>query len=142
MRINSAHIKKLREKLNWSKSKLAEMAGVNINTITRLELGLTTPQKKKLQRILKALRTGGTDVAAVATRVFKDSGTRVVQAVEKKVSETVTKYSQRVETIHPVAKPLKTKVQPGLTNLDVQLINCIINMSDEDKINLLIRLGD
>ncbi|NQT34870.1 helix-turn-helix transcriptional regulator [bacterium] len=142
MRINSAHIKKLREKLEWSKSKLAEMAGVNINTITRLELGLSTPQKKKLQRILRALRTGGNDVAAVATRVFKDTGTRAVQAVEKTVSETVIKHSQRVKTIHPVAKPVKTKDQPSLTSLDVQLINCIINMSDHDKIELLIKLGD
>ena len=142
MRINSAHIKKLREKLEWSKSKLAEMAGVNINTITRLELGLTTPQKKKLQRILRALRTGGSEAATAATRVFKDTGTRVVQAVERKVSETVLKHSQRVKTIHPVAKPVKTKDQPGLTSLDVQLINCIINMSDQDKIKLLIRLGD
>ena len=49
-------VSKNRENLDWSQEKLAEMAGVDRNTINRCENGKTVPSVFNLVKISKALK--------------------------------------------------------------------------------------
>ena len=115
-------IKKMREKLHWSQQKLAELAGVHVNTIVRVESGNTKPQKQKLMSIMKALEAGERGKIPAA-----------VKKILRKKRVTPKKHRKL---------PAKPTIHLGLSNIDLQLINHILNMTDKEKINLLIKLGD
>ncbi len=122
---NITQIRKLREKLNWSRQKLADAAKVHVNTIIRLESGQTKPQREKLNGILEALKRA---------EQSKLSEIKVVKAVDRKTTISRKKDSAISYTTQAT--------KPGLGNVDFQIINCILNMSDKAKIKLLIKLGD
>ncbi len=115
-------IKKMREKLHWSQQKLAELAGVHVNTIVRVESGHNKPQKQKLINIMNALEAG-------------ERGKIPAAAVKKTLRKKGVTPKKRPKS------PAKPTIQLGLSNIDLQLINHVLNMTDKEKINLLIKLG-
>ena len=53
--INLRDIKKMRLERHWSQDQLAEMSGLSIRTIQRIEKGEVDPRAYSLQMIAKAL---------------------------------------------------------------------------------------
>ena len=114
------NIREIRERLNWSRQKLADLAGVHARTIMRLESGQSKPQKKKYNRVMRALRKGQRAIQSIQDKTQVSSKSRPGMS-DKGISERES--------------------QPGLSDVDLQIINRILNMSDREKIELLMKLN-
>ena len=90
--------------------KLAELAKISHETIRRIEAGTGKPQKRILGKLQGAIK-----------------------AVEGK-PEPLAKPRE----VKPVIKRKVTKASPiELTNLDLELIQRVLNMSDRERVELL-----
>jgi transcriptional regulator with XRE-family HTH domain len=118
-------IKELRNTLGWSQERLAEAANVNVKTVARMELGRTKPQQESLQKILAALNTGER-VGGLPTEAVKRPKQRIFGRVRAKRSAVKT-------------APIISETAP-LTSIDVQLVNLVLEMSEKEKVWLMIEL--
>ncbi|NQT34472.1 helix-turn-helix transcriptional regulator [bacterium] len=115
-------LKSFRKKHGLSQAKLAKLAKVSLNTICNVEAGKGTPMKgtvKKLEEAFKAVES------MPGKAVPKAKLTRMVR---------VTKAKRKGHD-----KPRKT-IETGpikLSNIDLELFNRVLNMSEGEKIELL-----
>jgi transcriptional regulator with XRE-family HTH domain len=61
MPVTSAQLRMARAALNWTVRDLAEAAGLHRNTITNIEIGRYTGDRKSLERIEFVLRKAGVE---------------------------------------------------------------------------------
>ncbi len=150
---DTSRIKPLREKHGWSRKKLADLTGVHLRTITRLELGQTKPQKKKFERIMALLEKGpGAEAAAPKPKpaprpkAAKPAKKRAVKpaAAKRKAKPAAAKRGRK-----PAAKKAvklweayrRPKAEPTvLSEVDLRLINHVLSLNEKKKLALLIAL--
>ncbi len=109
--IKATEVKNWREKLGLSRKRLAEFAKVSMTTLRQLELGKHKPQQRTIKRITEAL-------------------------------QKVASGKLPVESAAANSKPTEQKPAPAegpirLSNLDLELISRILNMTEAQKIDLL-----
>jgi len=75
-------IKTLRTKTGLSQSELAEEAGVNMHTISRIERGLASPTIRILEKIIHALTTSNEYKDIVAEQEAKGESPRILLAFD------------------------------------------------------------
>lgn len=59
------NIKKAREKKDWTQKQLAERAGIDDNTLAKIEQGVSKPEGLTLVKIIKALGVKSLDILPV-----------------------------------------------------------------------------
>lgn len=152
-------IKARRKKIKVSQQILAKAAKISLATLTQLELGNHKPQSRTIKKIITALEeleSTSSDAPVVDTpkrkrgRPRKNSiaktSTRTIKTKPVKVATDKPK-KKPASLIPPVPEPVTTTAvsaevsQPiKLSNVDLELINRILNMSGAEKLDLLRKL--
>lgn len=137
-------LKGWREKFGISQKKLADLAEVSLTTVRHFEMGKQKPQKQTIERIAEALKSfegvkprldkrkrgpkpGRSRTITVATAAQESPGTGKRRGRPPKVVEIPTPVPVKADKNMPIK----------LSNIDLELINRILNMSGKQKLDLL-----
>ena len=128
-------LKTMRENFNLSQTRLAELANISLTTLRQLETGQQKPQKRTIKKIFETFERISNDPESIKSRnsskSFPDEDYSSSMSNSKKKSITAKTFHTGSEFIH---HPIR------LTNIDLELINRILNMSGQDKLELLRKL--
>jgi len=140
-------LKDWREKLDISQKRLAELASISLTTLRQLEFGIHKPQNRTLKKIFEIMK--GVESGAISMEEIKPRRRRRKDAVDSTAASApapapVFVSSQEPEPVRAVATPLATpsrgSVPIQLSNLDLELINRVLNMSAREKLALIEKL--
>ncbi|NQT34219.1 helix-turn-helix domain-containing protein [bacterium] len=139
-------LKDWRKKFGLSQKKFSEIAQVSLETLRQIEIGR---KRKPHKKTLKKLRTAITDIEKKGAPITE---AKPPSAVEKKVKPGVEKKKTgkkrgrppKKAGTAPPARAVKAAVRPSpsdkpvmISNLDLELINRILSMSNKEKLTLL-----
>lgn len=116
-----------RAKRGFSQSKLAKLAETSALTISQLESGKRKARGKTLEKILQGFNLSREEFFAMRERT-----TGVVTGETIDASTGLT-----VGHVEPSAGPAKEGAALKLSNLDLELLNRILNLDFEGKIETL-----
>ncbi len=154
--LKGSELKTWRKKFKLSQKKLADMANISLATMRQIEIGKSKPQSRTMQRLINAVKDvesapaaaapkkAAAPVPKAAVKVAKGGAKPVHRAKVGAAAKPAARGRPRV-----TAKPARAKVArkaPAasgpikMTNLDLELINRILNMSGKDKLQLLRKL--
>lgn len=155
-------LKDWRDKAGISQKRFAELAGVSLTTIRQFEEGTHKPQSKTLKRLTEliqniengtispneifASRKRGKPAKVDLTAVRRDASVKIgeISANEKTESAVTKTETKTIEAIPELQRSTPVAgYHPGiiqLSNLDLELINRILNMSGKEKLALLAKL--
>ncbi len=118
-------LKYWRKKRGYSQLKLAELAGTAALTISQLETGKRKARGKTLEKILSALKVNRGEFFAMREAPPSSAGAEVKP-------EAAATVMDRQE-----AAPRKEAGSIRLSNLDLELLNRILNLTFEEKLDAL-----
>ena len=158
-------IKVRREKMKISQQRLVKEAKISLATLEQLELGNQKPQSRTIKKILTALeKFESTDPASLAESApkrkrgrprktdVKNASVKPMKGKPEKVAagkpkETPDPTIQPTVDPQPTAAVTETAVVTAevgqsikLSNIDLELINRILNMTGLEKLDLLKKL--
>ncbi len=151
--VNVKEIKARREKLNLSYTQLAKIAKISLATVQQVESGKQKPQSRTIKKITDALdylEAKGPEAIAASVPMRKRGRPRKKDA--KKAAAKPTKAAaKKPRKVKAAPAPKITKMTPEavttegsfpikLSNIDLELINRILNMTGLEKIDLLKKL--
>jgi transcriptional regulator with XRE-family HTH domain len=158
--INTNDLKSWREKLGIAQTRMAELANISLSTIRQLEGGTNKPHKKTLTKLFEIIKgiEGGVITVENPTgarrgrkpgnvKAHVDAGV----ALESEIKTTARRGRPRKNSVPEIGAPVKPELKPvfssevkpstiapiQLSNLDLELINRIVNMSNRQKLALL-----
>ena len=126
-------LKSWRKKYGLSQAKLSKLARVSLNTICNMEAGKGKPRGDTLAKITQAIKAVESKPAAEVKPAKAEKRKAVPKAKPaRKVHVVKVKRISR-------GRPRKTtKTSPiKLSNVDLELFNRVLNMSESKKIELL-----
>jgi transcriptional regulator with XRE-family HTH domain len=144
-----------RKKMGISQVKMAKLADVSLATLRHLEIGSQKPRKTTLTKVIAAINKVESASPEELAPKRRGRKPRAVAAEEAPAAVTVARRRGRPPKAAPAAEPSKPGRQPRkpavaaeateigpirLSNLDLELINRILNMTGIEKIELLRRL--
>ena len=112
-------LKSWRDKFGISQKRLSELAKISLTTLRHIELGSHKPQKRTKRKLMSTLRNVETNPPVINKRTE-----RKTVKIDKPDAEIRLKETKQ-------NGPIK------LTNLDLEPITRILNMSTKEKLNLL-----
>ncbi len=139
-------LKDWRKKFGLSQKKFSEIAQVSLETLRQIELGKKRkPHKKTLKKISSAIadieKTGAPVREAKPPAAIEKE---VKTGVEKKITGKKRGRPPKKAGTVPAARVVKVAVRPSpsgepvmISNLDLELINRILSMSNREKLTLL-----
>ena len=143
------NLKNWREERNYSQKKLSDLCGISLTTLRQLETGGNKPQKRTVKKVLEALNaiaSAAPDAVVVPKprrrrRMSKSAPTAVVKP---KATDAPPAAPTAAPTAAPAAPAAPVKAPKGagpihLSNLDLELMTRILNMTDLEKVELLKR---
>lgn len=90
-------IKELREKMNYTQSKLAELVGIDIQSISRIETGYYFTTYENLEKIAKALNVSLNDLFNIGhMKPRKELIKELQEAINKSSDEDLKKIHKMV----------------------------------------------
>ncbi len=148
-------LKDWRKSKKLSQKKLADAAGLSLTTVRLLEMGKQKAQGKTLEKIADAIRQINAGVIPETEPVEIVTPPRKKAKIEAKPEAVAEPKPEAVAEPKPEAvaepkpetKPLLVKVREEsspirLSNLDLELIRRILNMTEREKLNILQSLID
>ena len=112
-------LKAWRDRFGISQKRLSELAKISLTTLRHIEIGSHKPQKRTKRKLMSTLRNVETNPPIIRKRTY-----RKTEKTEKNVSGTRSRETKQTGPIR-------------LTNLDLELIARILNMTSKEKLNLL-----
>ncbi len=119
-------LKHWREKFGFSQKKFAEIANISLATLRQIEAGQQKPQQRSLKKIEVAFE-----------KIADDPEFLEMLKMESK------DLGEMTQTLRSGPYPKSSGFPDGpirLSNIDLELINRILNMSSHDKLELLKRI--
>ncbi len=138
-------LKEWRRKFGLSQKKLAEAAKVSLATLRHLEIGRNKPQKRTLKRIDAAMKAVEVDDEVIADGGKKDTVSRVSRRRRGQLKKSATSKRgvgrpRKVATVEQDTDRSPEFNSSGpvrLTNLDLELINRILALDSDGKLEIL-----
>ena len=132
-------IKTWRERFGLSQKRLSEIAQISLTTLRQLEVGKHKPQKRTTRKLLTTFRTIEANPDDIAIQPRK-RGRKKGSTVSSKKIDNAFRTSVEESTSANVKEVVKRSMPIRLTNLDLELINRILNLSGKEKLSLLRKL--
>lgn len=158
-------LKAWREKLGISQKRFAEVAGISLTTLRQFEDGLQKPHKKTMQKlaeVIQNIESGNfnqetlhpsrkrKNLAKVATSEVITAGgmPRIPEAlprilpnpIDSRQSDSQKPSPQLAGNVESTSATSLTSGVIHLSNLDLELINRVLNMTGKEKLALLEQL--
>lgn len=114
-----------RKKLNFSQNLLAQKSGVSPVTIGQIETGKRKARKQTMQKLLDGLGITDSQFFGITHQVPPD----LIPAIE-------TPKESRVIT-EDMSQPRDKNVPVILSNLDLEIMNRVLNLTFDGKISVL-----
>ena len=114
-----------RRKLKFSQNLLAQKSGVSPVTIGQIETGKRKARKQTMQKLMDGLGISEVQFLGVTQEIAQEIDTSPSQVEAPAIAESVFN------------KPRDENVPVILSNLDLEIINRVLNLSFDGKINVL-----
>ena len=117
-------LKAWREKHGLSQKRLSELARISLTTLRHIEIGSHKPQKRTKRKLMSTLRNIESNPPDVR---------RLKPRKTVKIAQTRTSVPEPKSRVREPRERGTIK----LTNLDLELISLILNMTRKEKLKLL-----
>ena len=114
-----------RKKLDFSQNLLAQKSGVSPVTIGQIETGKRKARKQTIQKLLDGLGITDSHFFGITHEVVAESAPAAV----------ITQESQVIS--EDMSQPVDRNVPVILSNLDLEIINRVLNLTFDGKISVL-----
>lgn len=148
--LNLKELRTWRKRFGLTLKKLAELAKISPVTLRHLEIGKHKPQKRTIINLLSALRVFETSLKRESRNTSEagaiDSSTSGNDLASALLAEAVNPGSGAGDLKSHSVAPSQRNSGDGntgsisLSNIDLELINRILNMTNQEKLNLLQQL--
>ena len=120
-RLIGKNIRKMRSKMGWTQTQLADASGLSMAGIQKIEAGERTPRRESLEAIAGALKT-------TVKEILNDSNSIELPALSKEAIEAIVKVVKGID-------------EPKVNTKREELLNLVSEIPDDslDKIIPVIR---